>query len=719
LPPNRDSKARAEQEIFNDLEALCSSAGYVHVLAYFSWRDSFLTYSDAMTAEILSKSYDRSRLIRTELSTLIGLMLKSPVDFGLPDPSTFAEMAERTEVLLEELHQTLLAPMLASFTEDGLVSGVSPFTRADVLREPIFYGGESAYSFQYRDFARERYARDDAWLQAHKGFAIAEAHLVVLTINRLIDRKMLAAVKGLRRDDPSTWTVLPGHCFKADEVVSESGLSVATVEAVLAAFTNAPAPTNTQFETLGDFNSINATPLIAIPGGDYLSLQPYSLVETLYDSPSYWMIADREYRNTASTHRGQFTEEFAARRLGEVFGAENVYCNVDLFESKGQRVGEIDILVRFGDRLIIVQCKSKKLTLEARKGNDLQLQADFKSAVQDAYDQGLKCAKAIEDGSAKLATSDGVELRFPKSREIYICSAVSEHYPALTVQGHQFLKYETSDVIQPPLVSDIFFLDVLAEMLPSPLRFLSYINRRVNYTERVSSINEFAILGLHLKQNLWLEDDLSFAMIDEDVATDLDVSMMVRREGLPGDDTPPGILTRLRHTTVARLISQIEAAREPNLIDLGFLLLSLGENSLRSLSDGIDQITQQTQRDGKQHDVSMSFGNGKSGITVHCSKAPDAEAARTLLMHCERRKYACRAETWFGLVVRAEDGGPEFGVSLRRGWAHDAHMEEITRTMPKVTMASPVGGRLKTRKVGRNEECPCGSTKKFKKCCLP
>lgn len=29
----------------------------------------------------------------------------------------------------------------------------NPFTNGAALREPIFYGGESAYSFQYRDFS--------------------------------------------------------------------------------------------------------------------------------------------------------------------------------------------------------------------------------------------------------------------------------------------------------------------------------------------------------------------------------------------------------------------------------------------------------------------------------------------------------------------------------------------------------------------------------------
>ena len=44
------------------------------------------------------------------------------------------------------------------------------FRQGDVLREAIFYSGDSAYSFQYRDFAPKKYGRDDAWLETHKGF---------------------------------------------------------------------------------------------------------------------------------------------------------------------------------------------------------------------------------------------------------------------------------------------------------------------------------------------------------------------------------------------------------------------------------------------------------------------------------------------------------------------------------------------------------------------
>lgn len=61
-----------------------------------------------------------------------------------------------------------------------------------------------------------------------------------------------------------------------------------------------------------------------------------------------------------------FTEDFTAERLALVFGNENVLTNIDIFDGK-DKAGEIDVLVTFDCFAIVVQAKSKKLTIEARK----------------------------------------------------------------------------------------------------------------------------------------------------------------------------------------------------------------------------------------------------------------------------------------------------------------------------------------------------------------
>ena len=99
---------RSEQAIFDDLATLCSSRGYIHAIAGICFSDNILKSSDdELRVEDMAQMFDKSRLIRTEITTLIGLMMRAPIDFTLPSLETFNSYVEQSKALLEELHQVL------------------------------------------------------------------------------------------------------------------------------------------------------------------------------------------------------------------------------------------------------------------------------------------------------------------------------------------------------------------------------------------------------------------------------------------------------------------------------------------------------------------------------------------------------------------------------------------------------------------------------------
>ncbi|MDU8359500.1 SEC-C metal-binding domain-containing protein [Pseudomonas syringae group sp. J309-1] len=722
------SEPRAEQDIFKDLAQLSTTPGFVHALSWMSLRDNYVIFDGAIDGETLATSYAPGRTVRTEFSTLLGLMVRQPIDLSEPSPSEIQALLDRTKTLLEELHARLARPMQDSLIEAARAVQVaeskrppSPFTRADVLREPIFYGGESAYSFQYRDMARERYAADETWLLENKGFTIADAQAMADAISKLQNIKIMDALSCLKTGASHSSSLLSGFTTTAEEIAAHCTRPKEMVQAMLSTF-SVTAPSNQDFTSLGAFNVVNACPIVALPDGHYIALQTYGIVESLYDSPFYWMIGDKSYRAKASAHRGDFTEQFVAKRLRSVFGESNVHCNVNIEGSDG-RVSEMDVLVLFGDRALIVQCKSKKMTLESRKGNDQALRDDFQKAVQDAYGQGLRCAQSLRQPSLDFVKEDGSKLNIPQLRDIYILCAVSDHYPVLTVQARHFLEYEEDTVIHAPLVADVFLIDVLTEMLASPLRLLSYIDRRVGYAERIFGTNELSILGYHLSQNLWLKDKTSMATVADDFSLDLDTAMTVRREGIPGIATPKGILTKFTDTRVARIIEKIEHEADPDLIDLGFLLLDISGDTVKQLDQGMKDVARRTRLDGRPHDFTLGFDTGDTGLTIHCSRATASNAVEALAGHCQRRKYVHRADNWFGLLVRETDGLPKLSLTTRFPWKRDSLMETLTQGMAlngNSGSAQPTSSnrRPDDSKIGRNDPCFCGSGQKFKKCCL-
>lgn len=653
---------RTEQEIFDNLAKLCASPGYVHVIAYWCIKN-FTFYQNEMTADDMRHLFSPNRLIRTEISTLIGLLIKQEIDYSLPHPAVMQEYVDKTGSLLEELHQSMKAIVIEEVkSENTGQENFKQFT-GQALREPIFYGGESAYSFQYRDLATRKYAGDDEWLKANKGFSIQATRDIAHAVAKIQNKKS--------SNTPIEETFLPIFTVASREVAEWTGIDRAIIEKVLLAFSVPVEKSNEDFCKLNDFNMISEKPLIRYGKDSFILFQQYNLLEALYDAPFYWMCNDGNYKNTAMGNRGQFAEEFCRERLELVFGKENVHPNVDIFESKGRKLGEIDVLVLFGDRVIILQAKSKRLTLESRKGNDGQITDDFKKSVQQAYDQGYTCAKSLIDGTYQSVRANSEEINIPNSiKELYILCVVSDHYPALSFQAWQFLRFEKNETIHPPFVMDVFMLDTMTEMLQSPLWLLSYISRRTKYSNRLISSHERMILAGHLKYNLWVDNERDLVTFDDKISADLENAMIVRREGIAGQPTPDGILTRFGTMALGHIVKEIEARPDPATIDLGFMLLTLSEQTVSSVSEGIDRIVSMARRDGKRHDFTVSIREGKSigegstGLTIHCNNDPISVAFSRLYEHCTKRKSTQQADSWFGLCISPENAILRFGVNL-------------------------------------------------------
>lgn len=708
---------RLENEVMEELEALVSSPGYLHAAAFLCFRDNFVTYSEDITPEQFGKLYSATRLIRTEISTLIGLALKHPISWALPSPKDLERYISRTEALLAELHETLNAPMydILKRTAQG-ERDTNPFSAGSVLREAVFYGAESAYTFQYRDLSLRKYQNDDEWLLVNKGFRIDDARAVIQAVGNITTKKILLVLESLRTKHPNEWTILPAFEVWAHEIAEQSTLPRETVEKVLAAFSTTDEPSNETFRHLNDFNTYNAYPLIARKDGAYLSFQHHSLLEALYETPFYWMVADRSYADRATSNRGAFLESLSHGLLVRVFGKSRVFSNVLIIDKRGERAAEIDTLVVFGSRAIVVQAKSKRMTIEARKGNDNMLRSDFAKSVQASYDQGLKCAELIGAPDYRLIDSiSGDELLVEEAiHKVYVFCLLSDHYPALSAQARELLKITVTERIPAPFVMDAFLLDAMTEMLQSPLYFLSYIDRRVNYNDRVMASHELTVLSYHLKLNLWVDREYNIFQLGEDISTDLDLAMLVRREGIPGKDTPEGILTRLKGTTFERIIQQIDQDPSNNAVDLGLFLLSLSEDTATRVSNAVDELSAKALADGAPHD--FTIGSAGEGLTVHISDLPMHISEPKLRRHCERKKYQQHAKRWFGILISP------FGATIRAigklnfKWQRDPHLEaEIAATPGTRRYTKPRGED--GRKLGRNDPCPCGSGEKFKRCC--
>lgn len=219
-------KPREESQILEDLAALAASPGYIHAIAYICHRDNIILVKGNLQPSDMNRLFSRERLIRTEITTLIGLMVKAPLDLSQQPMNMIEGYVERTDALMQELHDAMSFPMFAAMFE-AIKAGTEPLSpwHGPGMREPIFYGTESAYAFQYRDLVPEKYGADDDWMLKTKGFTSGQARVIAKTLCTLMDEKgtRLLADSRAAKVPPLTW--LPAFEFSLDEVALYSGIA--------------------------------------------------------------------------------------------------------------------------------------------------------------------------------------------------------------------------------------------------------------------------------------------------------------------------------------------------------------------------------------------------------------------------------------------------------------------------------------------------------------
>ena len=205
-------------------------------------------------------------------------------------------------------------------------------------------------------------------------------------------------------------------------------------------------------------------------------------------------------------------------------------------------------------------------------------------------------------------------------------------------------------------------------------------------------------------------------ILDEEFTTDLDAAFVKRNIEKDNTATPPGLLTKFTNTPYEKLITQIEYLKFAGMIDLGFLLLTLSEDTINQLNMGLFHISEKAKKDGKLHDLTVGFHQGETGITIHIVSDSTSTSKNWLIAHAESAKYRAKADHWFGVEIT-----PTLRllnvVESKAKWKFNSVLEASVQIYPKMQKTVNIKTFVKGSKVGRNELCLCGSRKKYKKCC--
>ena len=191
-----------------------------------------------------------------------------------------------------------------------------------------------------------------------------------------------------------------------------------------------------------------------------------------------------------------------------------IYSNLFYYLNKeGKRTEyETDGLILFDDNILIVEAKSHKLTLSAKRGSLLRIENRTKKIIDDAYNQGIRCKKYIINNkqakfydkvNKKVLTIEGENYN-----SFYIINTTYENLGYLSTQLHilkNFNLIEGEEWLWSVFIND---LRIISEIVESPSIFLLYLQRRISMNDLglITNSDELDYFMFFLKTGLYFDE---------------------------------------------------------------------------------------------------------------------------------------------------------------------------------------------------------------------
>ena len=668
---------RSINEIFEDLRQLAQSDGALHGISRLIYRDHFVVVDlhEGRVADKPENRWSTSKLNKNELLLLLGLMVQSSTDQTYVASLDSDDFLARADALFDELHNRLLADVKSAL---GFAPGVvveSSNLIGLCARESIYYGAETLYLHQFLGFSQIRYGKDKEWFLQNIGISVCSILEITKFILNRINSQMTAMGHHYRKGCVSNdWYLTQSLMISKEELICEFGIKA---EAYFSKFVSPISETNEGFSNPFALNNVALSPIIDMGDNLYVPNQ-YRLCESIYESPFFWMMADKKYENIHSKHRGEFLEETTAENLRSVFGPQHVHENVTITQNGRDQVGEIDTLVVYGEFVIVVQAKSKRITLKARSGETKALEVDFKGAIQDPYRQALDCIDYIKGGS-KCINLDGNELELPDLPRFYPMVVLSDGFPASTFLSHAMLERD-HDVA--PVIWDIGVLECTTQILPTPIELLCFLKCRSDTFNYVISDSEYNYLGYHIQNKLALQSEGEVLELAREYASVVDDFMIAKDVGI-NPSRPIGILERHEIPVISDLLRELKSA-PPMAASTVIDLYEFSSDALQDLSVIILNLRREifeTEKKIKAFSIRTASGGFTYAVTLGRGEkeilAADAIGAK--------HKYNTKCDRWYVIVDSIQTDMPiDHLLTLVWPWIEDKEQAEESRKVSEM-----------------------------------
>lgn len=417
--------------------------------------------------------------------------------------------------------------------------------------------------------------------------------------------------------------------------------------------------------------------------------------------------------------------EYLARILPQATQFQEVYYPI-AENGKKAKTYETDGILIYDDHLFVIEVKSGAFTYtDPTTDFDAHVKS-LEALLADPAKQGSRFLKYLR-GSEEVPLFDkgGNEVcRLRKSdyRQITLCAITLDQFTEVAAQTQRVSEIGVEVGTEPLWALSIGDLRVYADIFTNPLEFLHFIEQR---KEAFASPNlqlddELDHLGLYLKHNHYVKH-LEGAMRGPKAR----IQALGYRQKIDefysarlGDPSAISPLRQEMPPLMARLLDLLALSEKPGRSEIAAYVLDLGgywrTDIFSHVQQEIDNVPGSRPRPLSSHgDVRLTVAPWSERWGAALPQEMLEHVKAIMLLHGEPDRHLLElsfdadgklnAADW--RVVRQSD------ISF----LERPRLEEMAESLrgKRIRKVEAMGKR-----VGRNEQCPCGSGKKFKKCCI-
>jgi len=420
------------------------------------------------------------------------------------------------------------------------------------------------------------------------------------------------------------------------------------------------------------------------------------------------------------------------RQLQRLFPAAAVIrnaCFLDPDNPGGET--EADVVVVWWPFLIVVDAKGKRVATEALRGSRAKLKHTLGKNIQDAFVQSRRVLRVLErDGKIRFkekATGRVVEVEQNRLRRVMPISVTLQNLSGIPTQLAVTQRLGLFKGNAYPWSVAIDDLDVITRFAGSPDVFLHYIERRTAHQNLNVGLHgdELDIFGQYLDNRLHPSLYEDRKEIAEHTAGPPTIAFNGGDEGFEpfymaewNGEPPPSATVGLKvPPPIQSVLSELRNRTDDGARWVAFALLGLSHAALSRLASALQDMKVNEAQGQRILRTTMREGDVVINVLAHRGLSK-GEFFQNVTIRSRMEHYRTRPRATVTIGIDQRDTSQPFEVAqwLEGPWEHEPVLEKLLaedRGQPRVVQMPRGAG-----KPGRNDPCPCGSGKKFKRCCI-